>query len=873
MSTPTVFLSAATVDLSTWRDVLHGAFSRAGFHVLTQKHSFGAATRDVKQLLCRHIDESHCVIHLAGLGYGSHADEPFPSHPGFQCSWTQFEYYYAHSKKKEVIAFVCAPNLSAAGFVETGDDAERALKEKLQQAHRKRVASGKFEETPLAALPQTSNEPVDTVEMLLQAVAGAIGTLMRPAQQRLQVELDRALSLHQLPPLPVNFVGRDDELEKLRVLNPGAGAIISGLRGMGGIGKSALGVVLAHEWKERFPDAQFFLDARGTQASPPSAGDLLAQVIQTYHPLAKLPEDEAALQGLYHQLLADKRVLVLVDNAKDAAQVAPLVPPEGCGLIVTSRQNFLIGGVAPLFVGKLPNDQAITLLRKYYPALSDADAAALAALCAGLPLALKLAGSQLSLDASERDGLANVTGYIHKLRSGRLATLDANAPDAAEVTISETLRLSEEMLSVEDRIAWRKLGIFTTSFDAAAAEAVAGATDEMLNRWVRRSLLERDSQSAGPDRYQLHDLATDYARQHLTTTGQLDAAYLAHAEHYAAVANETSDLYKQKGSTLAGLDLFDRERLQLEAAFTWLASRTEAPSQRTLLNLINGVAYTGNLLFHPHQRITWLEAQLTTARHLNDQQEEGIALGNLGLAYYALGEPRRAIEYHEQALVVLRKIGDRRGEGATLGSLGLAYAALGEPRRAIEFHEQALIISREIGDRRGEGSDLGNLGNAYAALGEPRRAIKFHKQYLDISREIGDRQGEGNALGNLGNAYADLGEPRRAIEYYEQQLIISREIGGRRGEGNSLGNLGNAYAALGEPRRAIEYYEQALIISREIGDRRGEGNSLFNWADELWKLGDHAAAITNAEAALEILIAIESPHADAVREQLAEWKK
>ena len=106
---------------------------------------------------------------------------------------------------------------------------------------------------------------------------------------------------------------------------------------MGGIGKTALALVLAHEWVPDFPDAQLFLDARGTQANPPEAGDLLAQVIQTFHPTAKLPDDEGALQTLFYNTLRGKRVLLLLDNARDAAQVAPLIPPEGCALMVTSR--------------------------------------------------------------------------------------------------------------------------------------------------------------------------------------------------------------------------------------------------------------------------------------------------------------------------------------------------------------------------------------------------------------------------------------------------------------------------------------------------------------------------------------------------------
>ena len=176
---PTVFLSAATVDLKEWRDVLDAAFRRAGFHVLTQEHSLRSALGNVKRLLADTVAESDCIIHLAGQGYGSDATDPFPDTPAFQCSWTQFEYYHAHREKKDVIAFACTPELSKTGFIEAGtDDADCERKRLLQEHHWKRVDSGKFDGTPLAeSVGRTSNERVDSVPALLKAVAAAVGTL------------------------------------------------------------------------------------------------------------------------------------------------------------------------------------------------------------------------------------------------------------------------------------------------------------------------------------------------------------------------------------------------------------------------------------------------------------------------------------------------------------------------------------------------------------------------------------------------------------------------------------------------------------------------------------------------------------------------
>ena len=731
---PTVFLSAATDDLEALRNVLHGAFSRAGFRVFTQNHSLSAAAGTLREHLVDHIQKSDCVIHLAGMAYGADADKPFPDAPGFQCSWTQFEYYYAHQQGKKVIAFVCAPDLSHRDFAETGAGAaDIARRQRLQQEHRQRVASGEFTGTPLAAgVQRTLNEEVNSWDQLLQAIAAAVTSV-----HGLAGNLSFEPRLHTLPDRPLVFVGREADLAKLRQQHAAGGTVLTGLRGMGGIGKTALALVLAHEWSPQFPDAQLFLDARGTQLNPPTGAALLAQVIQTFHPEAKLPDDLAALKALYHQELAGKKALILLDNARDAAQAAPLIPPAGCAFLVTSRNNFMLGTRPAYPMDKLPDAEATALLREHYPALNDADAAALVKLCAGLPLALRLAGAHLALDASERGGTANVAGYLKKLHASRLGMLNADAQDAALVTISETLRLSENQLAEPERVAWRKLGVFTASFDERAAKEIAGAEEEMLGHLVRRSLLERE----GADRYKLHDLAADYAREQLTEA-ERTALHLAHARHYTAVGEEADQLYQTKGKHVDGLALFDRERAQIEEAFAWLDAQigrtpcaplergvhaasthegttaleldlppglrelkraeARAPQEaavRQMIDLVNAVVYTGQALrFHPRQSIAWLESQLRAARRVKDRQYEGTALGNLGLAHADLGDARKAIEFYEQQLVIVREIVDRRGEGNALWNSALAHDSLGNRPEAIARAETALKIYEAIED-------------------------------------------------------------------------------------------------------------------------------------------------------------------------------
>ncbi|BAY24046.1 TPR repeat-containing protein [Calothrix sp. NIES-2100] len=239
---------------------------------------------------------------------------------------------------------------------------------------------------------------------------------------------------------------------------------------------------------------------------------------------------------------------------------------------------------------------------------------------------------------------------------------------------------------------------------------------------------------------------------------------------------------------------------------------------------------------------SWQQA-LIIYREIKNRQGEGAALGNLGLAYDALGDYPKAIDYHQQFLAIAKEIKDRLGEGTALGNLGIAYHALGDYPKAIEYQQQRLAIAKEIKDRLGEGQALGNLGNAYYALGDYPKAIEYHQQTLAIAKEIKDRLGEGQALGNLGLAYDALGDYPKAIEYQQQRLAIAREIKDRLGEGQSLGNLGLAYDALGDYPKAIEYQQQRLAIAREIKDRLGEGQSLGNLGLAYDALGDYPKAI------------------------------
>lgn len=586
-------------------------------------------------------------------------------------------------------------------------------------------------------------------------------------------------AVRSIPAPPRDFTGRADDLRTLLAAFE-RGATITGVRGLGGIGKTALAYKLAESLASRYPDGNVFIPLYGVRPQPVAPDDAMKTVLRAVlGEEARLPEGGDALGNRYRSALHGKRLLLLFDDAKDRAHVEPLLPPASCGVLITSRQKFALPGLQPRDLDALPPEDARALLLAICPRIG-ALADELARVCGCLPLALRAAGSALA----ERIDLSPAA-YRRRLEQAqaRLSLIDAS------------LSLSYELLPPEQQARWALLAVFPADFDAAAAAAVwsmdADAAQDALSDLVKWSVVDfsispsqegkptldlRES-GGGEGRYRLHDLARLCAAARMEAAAR-DAAELRHAKHYQQVLWFANNLYLQGNDAfLRGLLLFDKEWLNIQQGQRWATANVSKNTE--IAELCSNFAGTGsilNLRLHPRQYVEWLQAALDAARQSKNRQAEGVHLGNLGIAYRDLGEPRRAIEYYEQCLLLYREIGDRRGEGSDLNNLGVAYLTLGEPRRAIEYYEKCLLLHREIGDRRGEGSALGNLGLAYSDLGAPRHAIEYYEKCLLLHREIGDRLGEGNDLFNMSLVLNELGERAQAIQLASAALAIYAQI-------------------------------------------------------------------------------------------------
>ena len=536
-------------------------------------------------------------------------------------------------------------------------------------------------------------------------------------------------------PLP-DFVGRADHIETITAcLRQQRGAAISAIGGQGGVGKTELAFYVAGQVRDLYSDGHVLVNLRGLDAKPATPAEAMRDVLLALIPDQKLPDNDQHLTGLYQGLLAERRVLILADNAKDSAQVASLVPKPPSAMLITSRQSIPLPGVEPVDLDQLAPDEAAKLLRKNVgeDRASDDEIARLAELCGYLPLALRAAGERLAGSRA-----LSTAAYLDGLERDR-GDLRYQGKEVMAVLAESVEALGHDQAELVEK--WRSLAVFPAPFDRRAAQAVGELDGEELEVLVSRNLVLFDEKE---ERFRLHDLFRDLAREGLADENEYAAAK-RHAGNFLRVAGAAHDRYLEGDEgVLDGLQLFDRERTHIEAGQAWAAAHAQDDDQAALLaqDYPLRAALILDLRQHARDRIAWLETSAQAARKLGNRKDEGMALGNLGNAYSELGETRKAIEYYEQDLAIARETGDRRGEGRALGNLGVAYRELGETRKAIEYLEQVLDIARETGDRRGEGGTLHNRATALDNLGRREEAIADARAALAIYEEIEDPNAE-----------------------------------------------------------------------------------------------------------------------------------
>ena len=676
----------------------------------------------------------------------------------------------------------------------------------------------------------------------------------------------------QLPADVTDFTGRDEQVKRLCDLLAGAGAgadsdtgavRIAVVAGAGGLGKTSLAVHAAHRVRRKFPDGQLYVDLLGATPTPLSPGDVLARFLRDLGVDGRqIPVDEDERAGRYRTALASRRMLVVLDNARDAAQVRPLLPgAASSAVLVTTRSRMPdLASTRLVDLNVLDDDEALTLFIK---AVGDDRAAAepeataeLLDACAGLPLAIRICAARLATRSgwSIQAMASRLRDEHHRLDELRAGDLAVRASFQVSFASLLTTAGPDDIAPAD---AFRLLGLWQgPSISAAAAAALFGRPEYLaanaLETLVDVHLLE----STGPDRYKFHDLLRVYSSERAV-------ADLSGPEREAAVGRLLG-WYLRTADAAAQVILPHRYQVPLEAGLAGQPALSFTATDDALAwydsERVNVVAATRQAAAAGLHDIAWrLPAPLISMFNRRGNWADCIAT-------------------HRVALDSARQAGNRQGEAWVLNNLGqaLGFTHMSE---GIDLLERSLAIRREIGDRLGEAQAANNLSDAYVVLGRTDEGLDLLRRALDLNREVGYRYGEGLVLNNLGEAFLDLDRPDEAIDHLLQARSVFAEIEFQHGVGYSLHNLGRAQLSLGRDAAALDCLQQALVIHTKAGDRHRQAftlrylglaqnhNGLAAEASESWRqaaaifddLGDSAQA-AEIRAKLSLAASGDIPH-------------
>ncbi|MEO3925087.1 tetratricopeptide repeat protein [Micromonosporaceae bacterium B7E4] len=751
---------------------------------------------------------------------------------------------------------------------ELGSDPGPALRELQQRIlrHDPDLAATTTTETP-----DRTGAPIETLTGPPGSPAGrpgaAVGLPHRPAQ---------------LPADVAGFTGRATDLRRLDELlghpigdQAPQAVVVTAIGGTAGVGKTALAVHWAHRVADRFPDGQLYVNLRGYDPDQPmSPADALARFLTALGVTGQdIPLDLDERAARYRSEVAGRRILIVLDNAANVAQVRPLLPGTGsCLVVVTSRDSLAglvaVDGAHRLDLDLLAPAEAVSLLRRLIGVRVEIEpeaAATLAEQCARLPLALRVAAELVV--ARPDSTLAELVTELAD-RQARLELLDAGSDPYAAVR--EVFSWSIQQVPLDAARTFRLLGLHPgPDLDPYAVAALTDAGLDQARRTLallaRAHLVHR----GGRGRYGMHDLLRAYAA-HLAaseeTVEQRRAAQQRLFDYYqAATVSATNTLYPANANhmpeVVASITPIP-EFADPDGAYAWLederfclvaaAAHTAAQGNssypvrlaRILERYLDAGYPTDALVINGHAH--------RAAEQAGDLVGQAHTLRLLGDAYNRMCRHDEAVDHLQRALTRFTQAGDRVGEALALSGLGIAVHRLGDHEHAIDNFRRSIELFRQAGDRLGEAKGLTNLGNVENRLGRGEGAARYHRQALVIFREGGAHFYEATTLNNLANAELRLGRYAVAADHLRQSLTLLEQLGSPRAEAHIRDTLGNVHLRRGEWEQAVACFQQALTICRRIGDWYGKVWALNGLGDAAQLAGRPAEALGHYTEALAI---------------------
>ncbi|MEV0638715.1 BTAD domain-containing putative transcriptional regulator [Streptomyces sp. NPDC050619] len=690
----------------------------------------------------------------------------------------------------------------------------------------------------------------------------------------------------QLPATVPDFTGRTSFVSELGdVLASAEGRVmaVSALAGIGGVGKTTLAVHVAHRARTAFPDGQLYVDLQGAGARAAEPETVLGSFLRALGtPDSSIPDSLEERSALYRSVLDGRRVLVLLDNAHDAAQVRPLLPgTEGCAALITSRVRMVdLAGAHLVDLDVMSPDEALSLFTKIVGeerVRSEREAALdVVAACGFLPLAIRIAASRL---AARRTWTVSVLAA--KLADERRRLDELQAGDLA---VKATFELGYGALEPAQARAFRLLGLADgpdISLTAAAAvlDLPAEETEDLLESLVDTSLLE----SAAPGRYRYHDLVRLYARacaeRDEEPASERDAAmsrlldfYLASAAGVYAMERPGDRLVDHFEVTqYSGLRFEDRHEAQdwlYAEAHTLIAFVQQCAKGATLRRAVDLLWAAKDLAESGANSKQYEVAAVTlrdAAARADDPQARSRALTTLTNVHLVAGRFAQADDQARLAMELAQVADDLAPSCWAANDRGIIALYQGRHTDGEAYLQQAIESFRLDGNLAGEASALCNLSRIHLAMGHVTSAVELAQQGISVYDELGHALRGANARYAMGLALTGQGQLEAAVDRLTEALDVFHDSRQRLWEGMTLFRLAEAHLAGHNPAKTAALAEQALAVLRGIGGEWRRGNVLTVLGRALNGLGQTGRAHACWQEALAIFEQLGSPEASDVR--------
>jgi tetratricopeptide (TPR) repeat protein/transcriptional regulator with XRE-family HTH domain len=652
----------------------------------------------------------------------------------------------------------------------------------------------------------------------------------------------------QLPAAAQNFVGRaaelkilDGLLEQTSGLGNGArtAPVIVAIGGVAGVGKTTLAVHWTRQAAGQFPDGQLYANLRGFDPSglPVTAETLIRDFLDAFGiPSARIPASQEARTALYRTVLATKRVLILLDNARDANQVMPLLPGSpGCFILVTSRAT-LVGLAATEGAHLLALDRPSTgdarelLTRRLGAKLVAAEPAAvdkLIRLCARLPLALGIVAARRASQAGM--SLAALAAELAD-EAGPLDALDAGTSSSS---VRAAFSWSYQGLSDAAAMLFRLLGIYPGwDISRSTAASLASLTPRQVQAALRELAQVGLIAEHSPGRFALHDLLRAYAAE--KAAGQADESSAARDrifDHYLRTGHAAALVLYEHRETLPlppgrpgvapetfeafdqALAWFEGEWQAMEAAIAAAAGAgLDLYAWQISWTLVDFLHWRG----HWDSLIATQNIALTAALRLGELAGAAVAHRSIARAYGELGELRHASTHLTAALNLYRRLDDPAGQAHVHLGLGMTLDRDGRHRDALGHARQSLSLHQRSGNQAGLADALNAIGWCHAELREHEQAFQHSRQALALHQAIGNRLGEAHTWDTLGYIHHRSGEHAAAASCFLSAIGLFRDLGNSHYTATVLTHLGEAYRDIGDIGGARDAWQQALSLFRDL---------------------------------------------------------